>query len=129
MVKVVDLCCNGTRIVMFVSNLSLKDPKGNWRFIGIYGNPCTEKQSESWKLMERLHNLMDIPWLVGGDFNEIISDAEKNGGARRRDTQMQAFRDMIDSCALIDLGYSGDHFTWFNMNFTDNLIWEHWTDF
>ncbi|XP_074265228.1 uncharacterized protein LOC141587653 [Silene latifolia] len=47
-----------------------------------------------------------------GDFNEILSPEEKEGGSHRGERQMDAFRETLDDCALRDLGFRGNRFTW-----------------
>ena len=63
---------------------------------------------------------MNLPWLVAGDFNEILSDDEKLGGNNRLQSQMAGFRDALDACWLKDLGFVGNKFTWVRMK--HNLI-------
>ncbi|XP_042984683.1 uncharacterized protein LOC122313601 [Carya illinoinensis] len=41
-------------------------------------------------------------------------ESEKRGGKGRPERQMKAFKQLIDDCYLIDLGYEGHPFTWFN---------------
>jgi hypothetical protein len=53
-----------------------------------------------------------MPWVVIGDFNEILFSNEKEGGDPRPDHIMQAFRDALSNCNLHDLGFLGDPFTW-----------------
>ena len=55
---------------------------------------------------------MNIPWICGGDFNEIVRHEEKWGRAPRDHNQMQLFRDVVDECRFMDLGYVGPKFTW-----------------
>jgi hypothetical protein len=47
-----------------------------------------------------------------GDFNEILYSHEKEGGRRRPNLYMQAFRDGLADCDLEDLGFIGNPFTW-----------------
>ncbi|XP_075665232.1 uncharacterized protein LOC142634867 [Castanea sativa] len=47
-----------------------------------------------------------------GDFNEILKIEEKSGGRIRPNGQVQAFRDVLDFCGFMDLGYTGPEFTW-----------------
>uniref|UniRef100_A0A803NGM9 CCHC-type domain-containing protein n=1 Tax=Cannabis sativa TaxID=3483 RepID=A0A803NGM9_CANSA len=49
-----------------------------------------------------------------GDFNEIVSLAEKVGGRLRRDVAMEEFRSVIDACRLIDFCSSKTDLTWCN---------------
>ncbi|GAV68060.1 hypothetical protein CFOL_v3_11563 [Cephalotus follicularis] len=57
-----------------------------------------------------------------GDFHEIISIDEKEGGNRRSSRQMENFRDTLDMCRLRDLDYRGCKFTWSNGRLGVNQI-------
>ncbi|KAL5746685.1 hypothetical protein ACOSP7_027831 [Xanthoceras sorbifolium] len=61
---------------------------------------------------------------VGGDFNEILRDNEKSGGLVRSFRAMAQFRDTVDGCNLIDLGFRGSRFTWNNRHSAGDLIEE-----
>ena len=54
-----------------------------WRLTGFYGHLETHRRYESWHLLAFLNNQLHLPWLCLGDFNEILSNAEKSGGAIR----------------------------------------------
>ena len=43
-----------------------------WRFTGFYGEPETHRRSEAWNKLRSLNARMNIPWICGGDFNEIV---------------------------------------------------------
>ena len=58
-----------------------------------------------------------MPWVVFGDFNETIHSDEKLGGVDRDARQMEAFRECLSRCELIDLGFIGQKFTWCNGRF------------
>jgi exonuclease III len=85
-----------------------------WRITGFYGAPKKEKRKASWQLLHRLGDQNILPWIVIGDFNEILVGSEKFGKAEKRESQMQDFRDILDQCQLRDLGYRGPWFTWDN---------------
>ena len=53
----------------------------------------------------------EMPWIIGGVFNEILSNNEKFGGLNRANWQMQNFCMCIDDCQLLDRGFSGYEFT------------------
>lgn len=59
-----------------------------------------------------------------GDFNEIIRQDEKLGGATRSYTQMQLFRDVIDEYCFMDLDFEGQNYTWTRHFENGNSIWE-----
>ena len=50
---------------------------------------------------------MNLPWLCSRDFNELVWNSEKLGGSSRSQAQMQLFKDVIDECGFMDLGYIG----------------------
>lgn len=83
-----------------------------WRMTGIYGEPRWEHKDQTWNALRQLKNASSLPWLVLGDFNEILYNYEKEGGRARSQRQMQDFHDALDDCDLVDMGYSGDMFTW-----------------
>lgn len=47
------------------------------------------------------------------DFNEILFNVEKRGGGGRLKSLSDRFRDVVNSCGLVDVGYVGEKFTWF----------------
>ena len=84
-----------------------KGKEDAWIFTGFYGEPVTHRRFESWDMLRQLNNWFHLPWLCAGNFNEIVSDTEKLGGSNRSHSQMQLFRDVLDECGFIDLGYVG----------------------
>jgi len=96
----------------------LEDDGYKWRFTGIYGYPQTEDRHKTWTLLRDLHSQEAMPWLCAGDFNEILYQHEKEGGALRPQSQMDRFREAIVDCDLQDLGFEGDVYTWRNNNRT-----------
>ncbi|XP_042972966.1 uncharacterized protein LOC122304767 [Carya illinoinensis] len=75
-----------------------------WHFTGVYGHPKTELRQETWSMIKTLKGVDTDPWLVCGDFNEVLCWQEKRGGKGRPERQMKAFRQLIDDCSLIDFG-------------------------
>lgn len=43
-----------------------------WYLTGFYGQLEMSKRNESWSLLSSLCNMIDAPWLVLKDFNEIV---------------------------------------------------------
>ncbi|KAL8467467.1 hypothetical protein ACS0TY_030923 [Phlomoides rotata] len=85
-----------------------------WRFTGFFGNPEEGRNGLSWSLLARLACLSALPWLCAGDYNEILFGYEKSGGNLRLEARMVDFRDCIENCGLVDLGFRGHPFTWSN---------------
>ncbi|KAL5854197.1 hypothetical protein ACOSQ4_003999 [Xanthoceras sorbifolium] len=97
---------------------------GSWRFTGFYGDPNATNRSHSWSLIRRLAGLSNLPWLIGGDFNEILRWEEKSGGLFRSHKAISLFRGAVDDCNLVDVGFRGHNFTWSNRQKEGKLIQE-----
>ncbi|KAL9681934.1 hypothetical protein QQ045_013726 [Rhodiola kirilowii] len=98
-----------------VSDLKRRAREGERiRLTVFYGNPATQKRSETWDLLRRLSMDSNLPWVVIGDFNEVLFSWEVEGRRLRKEWQMRSFRETIDACGLVDLGYSGLPFTFSN---------------
>ncbi|XP_037480464.1 pentatricopeptide repeat-containing protein At4g20740-like [Triticum dicoccoides] len=85
-----------------------------WRFTGFYAKAKRSERSESWTLLKWLRCQSDVPWLCGGDFNEITDNMEYFGANERAEWQMQGFRETIDECKFQDMGFNGIPYTWDN---------------
>lgn len=82
-----------------------------WRAIDIYGWPDSVNKFRTWQLMKILCEEGSAPTIMFSDFSEMTSHSEKERGAIRGESQMDAFREAIDSCALWDMGFNGSCFT------------------
>ncbi|KAL0340185.1 UNVERIFIED_CONTAM: hypothetical protein Sradi_4535300 [Sesamum radiatum] len=54
------------------------------------------------------------PWIMGGDFNTVLSPDERSGGSAPSGIAMSDFHDAIADCALVDAGYVGSPYTWYS---------------
>ena len=88
------------------------NPVDQWRFTRVYGYANSTRKQETWSLLCCLHHKYTFPWLCAGDFNELLWSHEKLGLGPRQDSKMKEFRDVLDECGLMDLGYTRDKFTW-----------------
>lgn len=95
-----------------------------WRFIGFYGILYANRRDNSWRLLNSLHDSHNGPWLVGGDFNEIMYAYEKVGRAPREEKREELFRGTLAECQLIDLRYSSTWHTWKRGNLSETNIRE-----
>ncbi|XP_026455082.1 uncharacterized protein LOC113356225 [Papaver somniferum] len=55
-----------------------------------------------------------VPWLVVGDFNCVLRNEEKKGGAIPRTTAVNEFSDWLDDNSLFEAESLGSKFTWSN---------------
>ncbi|XP_062089465.1 uncharacterized protein LOC133795999 [Humulus lupulus] len=63
---------------------------------GFYGHPAVSNRHMTWELLQHLRIVAHGPWLVMGDFNEVLSQADKNGGGLRNEHQIEAFRNTLE---------------------------------
>lgn len=98
------------------------DPKkGSWFFAGVYGFLEISQRFRTWELLCSLGRHNGEPWLVIGDFNKILYHHEiffwgvgGREGRQRPNWQISTFRNVVNDCALRDLGFRGNKFTWSN---------------
>lgn len=74
---------------------------------------ATERM-ELWDSLYALASDMNLPWLVGGDFNVIWDEEEKFGGLPVHIIEVDDFRHCVSTCNLFDLGFKGSIYTWWN---------------
>ncbi|KAK4706320.1 hypothetical protein R3W88_034129 [Solanum pinnatisectum] len=64
------------------------------------------------------------PWCSVGDYNVITNIEEKLGGVPYNMKKSLDFIATIEACGLIDLGFSGQKFTWSNKRGIGHRIWK-----
>lgn len=64
--------------------------------------------------MENVADQNNSSWLVGGDFNTIVDEAEKLGGSPVTHQETADFIECISTCALNELKFVGSSYTWWN---------------
>ncbi|XP_037492746.1 uncharacterized protein LOC105643399 [Jatropha curcas] len=83
-----------------------------WRLTGFYGMPERSRRQISWNVLRSLAGLEHLPWLICGDFNDLMFAAEKKGRHPHPPCLLQGFSDTVADCGLVDLGMTGYPFTW-----------------
>jgi len=86
-----------------------------WRISFIYGEPRAEDRHLTWELLKRIRLRSDRPWVIMGDFNEVMWQFEHFSETRRNERRMEAFRDVLAECDMHDLGFTGLPWTYDNM--------------
>ncbi|XP_042003901.1 uncharacterized protein LOC121752878 [Salvia splendens] len=73
-------------------------------------------RSERYLLWDKLREIVALtdgtPWLIGGDFNTILSPHDRAGSDTNRQDEMVDFAETIEDCRLLDLGFDGSAYTW-----------------
>lgn len=76
------------------------------------GTLILQKMKNSWELIRRLNDRTDTPWMLCGDFNEILFNSEKMGGHEKPNRLLNNFRKALNDCKLMDMGYFKKPYTW-----------------
>ncbi|XP_073358338.1 uncharacterized protein [Aegilops tauschii subsp. strangulata] len=84
----------------------------SWRLSCFYGEARTHLRQHTWDTMKILSTLQDMSWVCLGDFNEVLKHDEHDGIGSRSQSQIQGFRDAVDVCGLVDLGFKGTRWTY-----------------
>lgn len=85
-----------------------------FRLTIIYGDSNANLRYKSWEILRQLNNGNEEPWLVIGDFNEVMYSWEAKGLRARNQLGMRQFREVLDFNQLKDLGFQGATFTYSN---------------
>jgi len=86
-----------------------------WLFSAIYASPLQQNRDRLWNALLEASKLHTLPWMRDGDFNQIASLSEKNGGSNAGSSRRCRFQEWINNCKLIDLGFTGPFHTWSNL--------------
>ena len=65
-----------------------------------------------------------MTWLLLEDFNKVLTGEDKFGGKSINLNRALDFKDCLDTCNLLDLGFFGPKYTWSNRRQLTDLILE-----
>ena len=68
--------------------------------------------------------MYSLPWMIAGNFNEILLREDKYGGQAVNTVRALRFQECLNNCGMIDLGFSGPRYTWSNHRPLTHLIQE-----
>lgn len=74
--------------------------------------------------MRQLSATSPLPWCLIGDFNDMMTTEEKKGGVAQPRVLLSGFSEAIMDFGLLDLGFTGDMYTWERSRGTNRLIQE-----
>ena len=77
-----------------------------------------------WENLAKVAELHNLPWVMAGDFNEPLIDEDTFGGRGLSINRSLLFKDCLDRCSMMDLGFLGPRYTWTNKRDINNLILE-----
>ncbi|KAL6202672.1 hypothetical protein ACLB2K_026377 [Fragaria x ananassa] len=90
-----------------------------WLLTALYASPTHSVRSSIWNYLSEFASSVHLPWLIIGDFSELYSSADKNGGSLAG--KFGGMRSWVDSFGLVDLGFQGPEFTWTDKRVRERL--------
>ncbi|XP_030958299.1 uncharacterized protein LOC115980158 [Quercus lobata] len=90
----------------------------------IYASPRSEERQVLWNNLAKVVELHNKPWIMVGDFNEPLIEGDKFGGRGVSLNRSLLFKECLDRCNMIDMGFSGSRYTWTNKRDINDLILE-----
>ncbi|KAL2252837.1 UNVERIFIED_CONTAM: Transposon TX1 uncharacterized protein [Sesamum indicum] len=91
----------------------------------IYGANEVVERRELWGSLETIAmQCIDIPWLVGGDFNAVRDLSEICGASGDIHMAMEEFNICIQNAGLIPLPMQGEWYTWHNCSANPRNLWK-----
>ncbi|XP_019155241.1 PREDICTED: uncharacterized protein LOC109152119 [Ipomoea nil] len=116
-----DLCLlwaknNIARLISFSRNhidLVVTLPnRHHWRLTCYYGYPENTRRRDAWNFLKSLKGASNLPWVVLGDFNDLLTQADKRGHLPHPNGLIDGFREALAVCILSTMPMLGYPFTW-----------------
>ena len=73
----------------------------------VYASPRFNERWVLWNNLKNVAKLHNKPWIIVGDFNEVLADGEKFRGRSVNINPSLLFKEYLDACNMVDLGFSG----------------------
>ncbi|KAL0005366.1 hypothetical protein SO802_012927 [Lithocarpus litseifolius] len=96
----------------------------SWIISAIYASPRLSERRMLWHNLKLVNDLHNLPWIMLGDFNEVLSSVEKLGGRPVNAYRAGLFQECLNACGMMDMGFVGSNFTWTNLRNFSDLIQE-----
>lgn len=104
--------------------LQVQSLPSSWLLSAIYDSPKFKNMCIMWENLKTISDHHDLSWILIGDFNEVLDESEKFGGNSLSVRKFREYREYMDHCSLLDLGFLGPKYTWTNKRGIGNLIQE-----
>ncbi|XP_070015336.1 uncharacterized protein [Nicotiana sylvestris] len=73
----------------------------------VYGFNTGEKRKHLWENLKEINQMVNIPWIVEGDFNAILQFQDRKHGNPVTNAETQDFSDCIQELKLNELNWEG----------------------
>ncbi|KAK9990862.1 hypothetical protein SO802_025847 [Lithocarpus litseifolius] len=94
--------------------IKISDAICEWLLVGFYGPPyfSKKKKKKAWENLSALLDSYEGPWVCLGDFNFTINEDERKGSKKGSTSATNYLKELMFEQGAIDLGYSGNKYTW-----------------
>nr|POE97429.1 hypothetical protein CFP56_05424 [Quercus suber] len=93
--------------------IKVSDALCDWVMVGFYDPSYLAKKQKAWENLMAFINSCLCPWVCIGDFNFTNNDKEIFGGNRSGESSaINYLKEFIFEFSAIDLGFSGNSYTW-----------------
>lgn len=94
----------------------------SWIISAIYASPRLAERRLLWHNLTSINSLHNLPWIMLGDFNEVLISTEKLGGRPVNAYRAKLFQECLSDCGMMDMGFVEPNFTWSNLRDVSDLI-------
>ena len=77
----------------------------SWLISAIYASPKFKNRCILWDNLKKVSDHHNLPWILMGDFNDVLEESEKFGGNSLSVRKVREYRECMDHCNLLDLGF------------------------
>lgn len=90
----------------------------------IYARCSALERLELWNNLECLAEEINVPWVIGGDFNVIMNEFEELGGLPVTQQEVVNFAQCINNCGLSEINFTESLYTWRNKRIENDCIFK-----
>ena len=90
---------------------------------GVYAPAQVSQKDDFWNMLLQMNDVVDLPWCLIGDFNELAAPSEKKGGTTYPQSKFLRLNHFLDHINASSAPFKGPAFTW-KSRIHSHLIYE-----
>ena len=104
------------------AKVKVRFTNASWLYSVVYASHKNAERQVLWKNLMSVAGLHNLQWVIAGDFNEPLLSEDKFGGRSVSVNRSLLFKECLDRCNMMDIGFAGSRFTWTNRREVQALI-------
>ncbi|XP_074283590.1 uncharacterized protein LOC141608133 [Silene latifolia] len=112
---------HGSEAQVIHTKVTYGPTRESWWMSMVYGYNRIAEREALWESLCNMSCLVDGPWVVLGDFNNVLAMNERIG-SEVTVAELKGFQDCVDSCGLMDIPAQGAFFTWTNKHEVGSMV-------